>query len=360
MGDRASRIIPEEWGRTYQEQHPLYERWAEALAALVTQLLAAHGLKVDHIEHRAKDVASLVRRVKHRVPPQDLASIPDLAGVRVVVHYANDKASAWKILADALSPLLRMSHQNRAQAEPDRFGYSSDHLVVKLDRRRAALPEWHDYQKLIAEIQIRTVLEHAWAVVSHDLVYKANFPIPAELRRKINATSAILEQQDGGFVALRRERDQASADMLSTVSTGDLSEIAIDEFSLWALLESRELCSTFQVAAESAGFQRLPYSAGPTDELEILAKSCDMAGLTHLDEVWSALERLQPAADGVLIELAHKGRESEWRPWAHPTHVLALLLLSDANATAQQVRACGFRAECADTFDGLRVAGETG
>ena len=50
------------------------------------------------------------------------------------------------------------------------------------------------------EIQVRTWLQHVWAELSHDSVYKANREIPEELRRSWNAIAAILENTDNDIM----------------------------------------------------------------------------------------------------------------------------------------------------------------
>jgi putative GTP pyrophosphokinase len=76
------------------------------------------------------------------------------------------------------------------------FGYLSTHLIVKVHDKRRSLPEWTDFKDIWCEVQIRTVLEHAWAVASHEVDYKGEIGIPSQLKRTLIQLSGMLENVD--------------------------------------------------------------------------------------------------------------------------------------------------------------------
>jgi len=49
--------------------------------------------------------------------------------------------------------------------------YFAIHYLVSLKPDRLALPEYSRFQGLRCEIQIQTILDHAWAETTHDIVY---------------------------------------------------------------------------------------------------------------------------------------------------------------------------------------------
>ncbi len=99
----------------------------------------------------------------------------------------------------------------RMPAERDRFGYASNHLICTLDARRADLPEWRLFAGIRVEIQLRTVLQHAWAVVSHQLGYKSEPGLAPDGARRLNRIAAMLEEADQAFEDIRAGEDQAKA-----------------------------------------------------------------------------------------------------------------------------------------------------
>ena len=75
----------------------------------------------------------------------------------------------------------------------DKVGYKSVHIVEKLGKQRADLVEYKGIYDLKFEIQIRTVLQHAWAELTHDRSYKIDVVLPPHIQRKINLHAGLLE-----------------------------------------------------------------------------------------------------------------------------------------------------------------------
>jgi putative GTP pyrophosphokinase len=66
----------------------------------------------------------------------------------------------------------------------------------------------------MAEIQIRTILQDAWAEVEHELVYKAEFnPFDAPMKRKLAAVNASLSLADIIFQEIRTYQRQLNGEL---------------------------------------------------------------------------------------------------------------------------------------------------
>lgn len=92
------------------------------------------------------------------------------------------------------------SQDTSVRLQPAEFGYRSVHLIVQVKDAEIlgiALSKVIGGRK--AEIQVRTVVQHAWAEVSHDLIYKSAFTVPEELKRDCNRIAALLENADKAF-----------------------------------------------------------------------------------------------------------------------------------------------------------------
>ena len=83
------------------------------------------------------------------------------------------------------------------------FGYNSLHIVAKFTNSRCQLVEYQMYQDIRFEIQIRTVLQHAWAEVEHGLGYKSHYEPPMDVKRKLYRLAATLEILDEEFENIR-------------------------------------------------------------------------------------------------------------------------------------------------------------
>jgi hypothetical protein len=77
------------------------------------------------------------------------------------------------------------------------------HYVVSLLPARSVLAEYRRYADLKAEIQVRSVLQHAWAEIEHDLGYKTALGVPRDVRRSFSRLAGLLELADKEFVSIR-------------------------------------------------------------------------------------------------------------------------------------------------------------
>src|SRR5690606_2630134 len=86
----------------------------------------------------------------------------------------------------------------------DKVGYRSIHYVAKLTNERLILPEYQKFRDLSFEIQIRTIIEHAWADISHERNYKFNGVLPPEndIERRFSLAAVTLELVDREFDSL--------------------------------------------------------------------------------------------------------------------------------------------------------------
>jgi ppGpp synthetase/RelA/SpoT-type nucleotidyltranferase len=91
----------------------------------------------------------------------------------------------------------------RKTLSPNVFGYLSVHYVVSFDKNRLKKKAFADYKDIRFEIQIRSILQHAWAEIEHDLGYKSEIEVPDEIRRKFSRLAGLLEIADSEFISLR-------------------------------------------------------------------------------------------------------------------------------------------------------------
>lgn len=52
-------------------------------------------------------------------------------------------------------------------------GYNAQHLIIKFKEDRLNLTEYAQFEGLKCELQLTTVLYHAWSEVSHNITYKS-------------------------------------------------------------------------------------------------------------------------------------------------------------------------------------------
>ena len=199
----------------YERRKSSYQAAIEDMERLVRDRLEAEGLRPT-IKGRIKSFDSLYKK-RIRLLRQAMASgaerplpINDIIGLRVVCPFLGDLAEAERIL----SRDFRVLETERKGADRSfrEFGYESIHLLVALPPELGAARSGLDVDA--CEIQLRTILQEAWAEVEHELVYKAEFtPFDEPMKRKLAALNANLSLSDIIFQEIREYQRRLSEEL---------------------------------------------------------------------------------------------------------------------------------------------------
>jgi putative GTP pyrophosphokinase len=197
--DTSDRLIAE-----YDQQTETYRAFTAKLRALIDDLLSARDIRVHSITCRTKTRQSLIRKLAQPRRAYDtVRDVTDIVGVRVVTYFADDVDRVAAMISDEFVIDAEKSADKRDALAADRFGYLSLHYIVSLHPGRADLTEYRDYAGMKAELQIRSILQHAWAEIEHDLGYKAESEVPRRVRRYFSRVAGLLELADDEFVRIR-------------------------------------------------------------------------------------------------------------------------------------------------------------
>jgi ppGpp synthetase/RelA/SpoT-type nucleotidyltranferase len=207
----------------FDAMRPQYLDFSRRVKSLIETLIGDAGIRVDSIQERTKTVESLREKLS-RKSYAHFEDVPDLVGLRVIAYDREGADRVIELIRNGFDVDDDESGDAAETLAPTEFGYSSVHLVIRLSKERRQLPEWSQVKALHAEVQVRTVLQHAWASISHALQYKHEDEVPRALRRRLARLSALLELGDQEFAALNREHnelkassDPESADILMVV-----------------------------------------------------------------------------------------------------------------------------------------------
>ena len=164
------------------EQHgrQLYEQLARVVRDLLTHALDAEGgYRLQQIQNRAKSVSSLKKRLEEAQSTESTQIEEvrkDLAGCRLV-FYTNKDVSRFT-QSRILSDLFEIDHDRSKIHHPvPGAGNAADlfrsfNYVVRLRADRTDLLEYRHLSGLRCEVQVQTTLNHAWAEMAHDTIYK--------------------------------------------------------------------------------------------------------------------------------------------------------------------------------------------
>ena len=221
---------------------------------LVETLLAREGIVVHAITSRVKAKESLERKVS--VPGRGyrvLSDVTDVCGVRITTYFQDDVDRVASVIAREFDVDPEHSIDKRAAIDPDRFGYISLHHVVRHTGDRTRLAEYRPYAHLPLEIQTRSILQHAWAEIEHDLGYKAGSALPRGIRRQFSRLAGLLELADQEFAAIRTALKAYEAEVPAEIAQRP-DEVLIDQASVEAYVAiSRELGSIDKAIADGVG-----------------------------------------------------------------------------------------------------------
>lgn len=251
----------------FRERRPVYESFTSNLTRLLETLFEVGSAEYIQIEGRTKTHESLSGKLSRQDKAgkyRHLEDITDLCGVRVVTYYERDVGDICNIIEGNFDIDSKNSTDKRKSIDNDRFGYISIHYVVKLSRIRHKLPENANFTNLKAEIQVRTVLQHAWAVLDRRLRYNSKAEIPNEIKRKLFLVSAKLEDADNNLTEIEKTVLTLRNEYAEEVRAGDLiSEINRDSVevfvqgsplvdAIWALARKSRMAGEVVDADETA------------------------------------------------------------------------------------------------------------
>lgn len=218
-------IGPEHVLRRKDDVHASYDAYKPVLSAILygiesklkkTLVLAS----MPTFKSRVKEFNSYFRKVL-RIKPQsfeteELPVLTDLLGIRVICAFLEDlKAVEQQIVENFEILEIERKGDDRTFSE---FGYESVHILIGIPEKMQGFSDSDKGIKLpeglVCEIQIRTILQDAWAEVEHELVYKSDFsPFDLPLRRKLASMNASLSLADIVFQEIRDYQNKLNSEL---------------------------------------------------------------------------------------------------------------------------------------------------
>jgi ppGpp synthetase/RelA/SpoT-type nucleotidyltranferase len=262
----------------YAAAHPDLVLAGEEAVRLVVSLLDEAGINYLTVSGRTKSVASFAEKATRsadgvRLYADPLREIGDQLGVRVITYVRDDVAAVADLPADQVV-VTDDRDLGRETASEGRFGYASRHLQITLDAAREGVPAYAHLPGRNVQVQIRTVLQHAWAEFEHDIRYKGTVPPEHahDFDRRFTLAAGLLELADQEFATIRdRLRGPVAHDDHVPAAAADDPR-----------LDARELAAFLAGQYADAGWSRSDHYAWVSGLLLEL-------GITSLDELGDVL-----------------------------------------------------------------------
>jgi ppGpp synthetase/RelA/SpoT-type nucleotidyltranferase len=187
---RAIKGITERWEK--EEKH------YRELESIIYDFLENSIFEIELfpiISHRVKSLSSIIKTSIKK--GKKYSQIKDKLGFRIICHF---KSELDKIKDFILNNFIVLKSESKAKVlKLNEVGYISDHYLGKVKTNRIKKPLKKVLQKIVFEIQVRTLCQHTWADLEHDLAYKEVIDLDEISKRRIFQIASLLEISDDEF-----------------------------------------------------------------------------------------------------------------------------------------------------------------
>ncbi|MDZ4991912.1 hypothetical protein GNF80_02860 [Clostridium perfringens] len=229
----------EELKQWYDDNVPLFNNLIKKAQLIIEESIKEEGITINSITGRAKEKKSFCDKALKDKYTDPVNQIKDVAGLRIITYINSDVERISKLIEKEFDIDKSNSVDKGELLGTNKVGYRSVHYVVKLKDDRIKLTEYKHFENLYFEIQIRTLLQHAWSEIEHDKNYKFSGVLPQEIQREFALLAGTLELIDMHFEDISKKFDNYSNDIIKKVEIGNLNEISIDSASIIGYLKNK-------------------------------------------------------------------------------------------------------------------------
>ncbi|MBQ0051077.1 MAG: tetratricopeptide repeat protein [Treponema sp.] len=253
---------------------------------------------------RVKSFNSYYRKVlrlkSKEAGESNFVELTDMMGIRVICAFLEDLSEVERQVKELFE--VREVEYKGAQQNFREFGYESVHVLVAIPKdcypknNELPLPD-----SLVCEIQIRTILQDAWAEVEHELIYKSEFtPFDMPLRRKLASMNASLSLADIIFQEIRDYQKKLQGEV---EARREAFYEKADELTLNSSTSKTEVLETKNISRVS------PYVRGTIDDMLLEAIHAHNHGeLEKAVEIYTVILGSEPTPPAPVLSVIHKHR----------------------------------------------------
>ena len=241
----------------YRKQRDDFIALGDTVHTMLSDIVKELGLTVLAVEHRVKEEKSLAGKLERKGDGYNtIEDITDILGCRVVCFLSDEIDKIGKKVEENFVIDWENSSDKRALLKENAFGYLSLHYICSLPFG----DKWPDEicgKKF--EVQIRTILQHAWSAIHHDIGYKSDFGVPRDINRQFARLAGLLELADDEFVRARDNMLGYTEDIRKRIITDDADDVAINMISLNEyVLHNKKMQALIKEIADICGAEIKP------------------------------------------------------------------------------------------------------
>jgi ppGpp synthetase/RelA/SpoT-type nucleotidyltranferase len=251
--------------KKFLDARPQFEQLCIEIEYILKKKVSAAHIETSFLGSRAKTLNSFLEKLSRKSYTDPFNQLDDLAGVRVVCLYSSDIPNVIEIIRKEFEIVQEID--KREELETNKFGYIGNHFIIHLGANYSGA-RYDDLRTLRCEIQVRTVVQDAWSIIQHHMVYKKESQVPSNLIRKLNGLAGLFETVDDQFEFIRMQRDiyldsvRESKNEPGDFLENELNYDSLVEFIQWRYDEmieedDREIVSTILDALNEIGISTL-------------------------------------------------------------------------------------------------------
>lgn len=237
----------------YRELQPRLTELELLVSTMLTDAIKHLGIELNTLEHRVKTESSFIGKLERKGQKyKDISDVTDLLGVRIVTFFTDDVDKVATMVKELFRVDWKNSVDKRKRRDLTSFGYNSLHYICRL--REGEL------SNIAFEIQMRTILQHAWSAMEHDIGYKASVQLPPEFLRQFSRLAGMLELADDEFSRIRTMMSRYSREVQNLVASGRLDKVPLNS-------------DTFRDYLKTHPFDRLNQRIAAVNQADIIPAS---------------------------------------------------------------------------------------
>ena len=184
-----------------------------AIELAIGARISDDGLNYHLIKSRVKSVESVRGKLGKLKPnglpkySNGLSDLDDLIGMRVITHIKPDVSRVVTALTGQFN-VIKDEDKSEVHLRAGTIGYAAHHLILEVGDDYPAGCGQHIGQRF--EVQVKTVLQHAWAEFEHDIRYKSSGDVNPAINRAFTLASGLIELADDQFVTIHTEMSRES------------------------------------------------------------------------------------------------------------------------------------------------------
>jgi len=313
----------------YKENEKLIESISLNTYDLIKKLLSKE--KIQSFTYRIKNIESLEKKINSKKKYDYLNEVTDIIGFRVITYLNSDVDKIFTIINENFV-IDNKNTVDKRNLHYNEFGYRSLHVVFSYNEKRISLPEYVNCNKYKYEMQIRTVLQHAWAEIEHDLGYKTELQIPDEYKRTFYKISMLLEYADDEFEKITKQI-KLYKNNVEKKFKDEKFDLPLNRETLRSYLLENKNIEEINNNIKLNGYNYLEIKTIDAIDFAFAVDKLIFVGVDSIDKLNNKIEiykNILPACiDVFLQELEGQNRKDGRFEWSVPIFYLINIILSE-------------------------------